>query len=92
MPVRALLRLVQPKPAPKYRIPAGVRAYAVGDIHGRLDLLDRLLDDIAADDAGRPAAATQLVFLGDLIDRGPDWPEWWSACSRSAKARRRCAS
>lgn len=44
----------------------------MGDIHGRLDLLDRLLDDIAADDARRGAAATQIVFLGDLIDRGPD--------------------
>lgn len=49
----------------------GRRVYAVGDVHGRLDLLDRLLSAVRADadDAGeRPA----LVFLGDYVDRGPD--------------------
>jgi len=53
------------------RAPKGRRAYAVGDVHGRLDLLDRLLADIERDIAARPAAETYLVFLGDLIDRGP---------------------
>jgi len=53
------------------RAPNGRRAYAVGDIHGRLDLLDRLLVDIERDISGRPAADTFVVFLGDLIDRGP---------------------
>lgn len=47
------------------------RVYAIGDIHGRLDLFDRLLDIIDHDDAGRPALACHLVLLGDLIDRGP---------------------
>jgi serine/threonine protein phosphatase 1 len=51
---------------------ANARAYAVGDIHGRLDLLDRLLDQIRDDSAARPARKTFLIFLGDLIDRGPD--------------------
>ena len=51
---------------------AGARAYAVGDIHGRLDLLDRLLEMIDADSASRPELKTYIVFLGDLIDRGPD--------------------
>ena len=51
---------------------ADARAYAIGDIHGRLDLLDRLLETIGADAAGRPPRRTFLVFLGDLIDRGPD--------------------
>ena len=51
--------------------PDGHRAYAVGDIHGRLDLLDRILEKIETDDASRPAARTTIVFLGDLIDRGP---------------------
>lgn len=50
----------------------GARAYGVGDVHGRLDLLDRLLADIERDIAGAPAAETFVVFLGDLIDRGPD--------------------
>jgi serine/threonine protein phosphatase 1 len=49
----------------------GYRAYVVGDIHGRLDLLDRLLGDIERDIAARPPRKTLLVFLGDLIDRGP---------------------
>lgn len=53
-------------------IPDGRRVYAIGDVHGRLDLLDYLVDRIDADDATRPAADTQIVLLGDLIDRGPD--------------------
>ena len=53
------------------RAPKGRRAYAVGDIHGRFDLLNLLLADIERDIAARPAAETYLVFLGDLIDRGP---------------------
>ena len=51
--------------------PDGYRAYAVGDIHGRLDLLDQLLAKIEADMAGRRRAQNLVVFLGDLIDRGP---------------------
>ena len=51
---------------------AGARAYAVGDVHGRLDLLDSLLAEIERDMAARPAARTFIIFLGDLIDRGPD--------------------
>lgn len=54
------------------RAPSGERAYAIGDIHGRLDLLDRLLRAIEADLRGRPPCKTMLVFLGDLIDRGPN--------------------
>lgn len=58
---------------PEYpRIPEGQRIYAIGDIHGRLDLFDMLLDAIHADDAARGAADTQIILLGDLIDRGPD--------------------
>lgn len=53
-------------------LPAGQRVYAVGDIHGRLDLLRDLLDRIAADDAARGKADTRLVLLGDYVDRGAD--------------------
>ena len=53
-------------------VPAGRRAYAVGDVHGRLDLLDDLLRRIEADNAARPPARATIVFLGDLIDRGPE--------------------
>lgn len=52
--------------------PPNLRAYAVGDIHGRLDLLRDLLARIERDNATRSPARTYLVFLGDLVDRGPD--------------------
>lgn len=61
-------------PRPVTRIaaaPEGVCIYAVGDIHGRRDLLDRLLELIDADAANLPAGIRpQVVFLGDYIDRG----------------------
>jgi len=60
----------KPEPA-THRIPSGQRVYAVGDIHGRLDLLDDLMLRIDRDDAGRAPAQTTLIFLGDLVDRGP---------------------
>jgi serine/threonine protein phosphatase 1 len=62
-------RLVTPAP-PAARGAAGARAYAIGDVHGRLDLLDRLLAMIEADIAARPRRRIFLVLLGDLIDRG----------------------
>ena len=50
----------------------GYRLYAIGDVHGRLDLLEGLLAQIEADHAARGRGAQPvLVFLGDLIDRGP---------------------
>jgi serine/threonine protein phosphatase 1 len=52
--------------------PMGTRVYAVGDIHGRLDLFEELIRSIEADDASRKAARTIVILLGDLIDRGPD--------------------
>jgi serine/threonine protein phosphatase 1 len=51
-------------------LPAGLRIYAVGDIHGRLDLLNTLLARISTDIALRPTARPVYVFLGDYIDRG----------------------
>lgn len=50
----------------------GRRVYAIGDIHGRLDLLDKILKRIDADHAARAPAERHIVLLGDLIDRGPD--------------------
>ncbi len=64
-----------PKPVvfagPPAFVPDGRRVYAIGDIHGRADLLVRLLEELRRDVAqggfeGRPI----LVFLGDYIDRG----------------------
>lgn len=50
--------------------PKGQRAYVVGDVHGRLDLLEPLLARIEQEIAERPKPKTSIVFLGDLIDRG----------------------
>ncbi|MEM7767291.1 MAG: metallophosphoesterase [Pseudomonadota bacterium] len=52
--------------------PKGKRAYAIGDIHGRYDLLEALLWAIRKDASERPTLDTHLVSLGDLIDRGPE--------------------
>jgi serine/threonine protein phosphatase 1 len=52
-------------------VPPGCRVYAVGDIHGRSDLLERLLRLIRQDSLGRKGKNI-LVFIGDYIDRGPD--------------------
>jgi serine/threonine protein phosphatase 1 len=54
------------------RGPEGRRAYAIGDVHGRLDLLLQLLAKIEEDHRSRAPAKAYLVFLGDLVDRGPD--------------------
>ncbi len=48
----------------------GVEIFAIGDIHGRADLLGALLDEAAREP--RRAPRRVIVFLGDLIDRGPD--------------------
>ncbi|MFD0987034.1 metallophosphoesterase [Methyloligella solikamskensis] len=54
------------------KLPDGKRIYAIGDVHGCLDLLDGLLAKIADDIAEHPEADAELIFLGDYIDRGPD--------------------
>ena len=51
-------------------LPAELRIYAIGDIHGRLDLLNELLARISSDIALRPTVKPLYVFLGDYIDRG----------------------
>jgi serine/threonine protein phosphatase 1 len=56
----------------KPSLPAGKRVYAIGDVHGRLDLFDELVETIRRDNQDRPEADVDLILLGDLIDRGPD--------------------
>jgi serine/threonine protein phosphatase 1 len=54
-------------------LPKGQLLYAVGDIHGRLDLLEAMLDLIEADAGTRAHVERRtLIFLGDYVDRGPD--------------------
>lgn len=50
----------------------GQRVYAVGDIHGCLTETKTLLQKIKTDNDYRDAAETFVIFLGDLVDRGPD--------------------
>jgi serine/threonine protein phosphatase 1 len=54
----------------KATAPDGTRIYAIGDIHGRADLLDLLAGKIAGDLVARPAPNALTVFLGDYVDRG----------------------
>jgi serine/threonine protein phosphatase 1 len=53
-------------------VPPGTVVWAVGDVHGRLDLLSPLVEAIQADLHGSSAERKIVVFLGDYIDRGPD--------------------
>lgn len=66
-PLKSLFRRT-----PRASLPPGERIYAIGDIHGRADLFDKLLNAIAADSAARGPAKAGLILLGDLVDRGPD--------------------
>ena len=58
-------------PSSQPRLPEGLRIYAMGDVHGRLDCLNKLLDKIA-DDARLYSGRKILIGLGDYIDRGAD--------------------
>ena len=53
-------------------VPAATRIYAVGDIHGRADLLTDLVERIDEDLHRRPIEHAGEVYLGDYIDRGSD--------------------
>src|SRR5215510_12874428 len=53
-------------------IPVGLRVYAIGDIHGRLDLLNRLHQMILNDAGSSNADERIVIYLGDYVDRGPD--------------------
>lgn len=59
-------------PDPEASVPAGQRVYAIGDIHGRLDLFSEMIAAIERDDEAAEPADTTVILLGDLIDRGPE--------------------
>ncbi|MEO1721404.1 MAG: metallophosphoesterase [Pseudomonadota bacterium] len=54
------------------RTAPGLRLYAIGDLHGDADALDRHLSAITRDLMRRPADDWRLILLGDYVDRGPD--------------------
>jgi serine/threonine protein phosphatase 1 len=66
----------------------GTRIYAIGDIHGQIDLFRNLLSQIEADDAARGKARTQLILLGDFIDRGKGSAELLRRLATLRSARR----
>lgn len=87
---RLLGRRRAPSHINRAEAPEGMRLYAIGDMHGRLDLLTELLALIEADHRMRTPARCRIIGLGDYIDRGPDsarlldrlaagpprWAEW----------------
>src|SRR5260370_36535324 len=56
---------------PKPKLPHGIRIYAVSDIHGRADLLQKVFSAFDHHLARAGPARALHVFLGDYIDRGP---------------------
>lgn len=64
------LRLRKSRTVEEATAPEGTRLYAIGDIHGRDDLLARLMTDIERDGRDSPELRKILIFLGDYVDRG----------------------
>lgn len=63
----------RPDERPSAQPEAGLCLYAIGDVHGRSDLLHRLLGDVAGHVRDLPAdVRPRLVMLGDYVDRGAD--------------------
>jgi serine/threonine protein phosphatase 1 len=59
----------------KAKVPPGTRIYAIGDVHGRADLLERTISDIDQHRNAYPIAHAIEIMLGDYIDRGPQSDE-----------------
>lgn len=53
------------------RGPQGIRLYAIGDVHGRLDLLEKMHERIAGEIERDRPADWRIIHLGDYVDRGP---------------------
>jgi serine/threonine protein phosphatase 1 len=71
-----MAKVTQPNRSPRETAlpapPPGTRLYAVGDIHGRVDLLRTINALIHEDAYHRQAPRNVVVYLGDYIDRGDD--------------------
>lgn len=64
-------RLFRDEPHPTPRLEDGLRIYAIGDVHGRLDLMLELEEMISQDLYDHPVERSVQIFVGDYIDRGP---------------------
>lgn len=87
MLVSAVRRLIASRRTQPPRVPDGALVYAVGDVHGRADLLSQILRSIRID-AQAAQGRTTIVFLGDYIDRGPHSRQVVDLLLASAKDRR----
>jgi serine/threonine protein phosphatase 1 len=65
-------KLAAPERRVKRRIPDDTRIYAIGDVHGRVDLLRQMFAAIDASLVSHPVKNVVQVLLGDYIDRGPN--------------------
>lgn len=83
----AFRRFLPQKKSEGPRAPEGMIVFAVGDIHGRADLLSQILRAIRVD-ANAASGRTTVVFLGDYIDRGPDSREVIDLLLAAARDRR----
>jgi serine/threonine protein phosphatase 1 len=64
-------RLLNPRAKRRFPAPPdGVRIYAIGDVHGRVDLLDSTFARIDADLADHARSRALHILLGDYVDRG----------------------
>lgn len=70
-PIKSAWQAIWPAGRPPARLPDGLRIYAIGDIHGRADLLAVTLARIDEDQSRSPVARAIEIYLGDYIDRGP---------------------
>lgn len=52
------------------RAPDGMRLYAIGDVHGRLDLLEAMHRRIESELEYKPTSDWRVIHLGDYVDRG----------------------
>jgi serine/threonine protein phosphatase 1 len=54
------------------RTAQGTRIYAIGDVHGRPDLMQMMFDAIERREDELAVARTQIIMIGDIVDRGPN--------------------
>ncbi|WP_309083825.1 metallophosphoesterase family protein [Chelativorans sp.] len=66
--------------------PAGMRVYAIGDIHGRYDLLAEMHRRIMAEIIDDRPEDWRIICLGDYVDRGPESRQVLEFLSRSSAA------
>jgi serine/threonine protein phosphatase 1 len=70
------------------KTPDGVRIYAIGDVHGRADLLAQLFATIDIHNSRYPVAQSIEVLVGDYVDRGPQSREVLDLLSTRNRRRR----